>query len=119
MNGFTDIKTWSLGRKMEETMTACATCNPPAPGAQRLSEAHVGVRFRDNRRGKWTVRLDGEDVTKRCTEALAGEPGWALLFVRDVWCSSHRRTKLHVGHVHVQCTPHPRKASDLGLSSDS
>jgi hypothetical protein len=101
------------------TMGACATCNPPVLGSDRSSEVHIGIRFKDHTRGKWTVLLDGEDVTNRCTEALAGEPGWVVLYVDEDCNGTHQRTVLQVGHVHVRCTPKPQQPCDLRGSTDS
>jgi hypothetical protein len=81
------------------------TCHPPSTKTDRLGEQHVGVRFGDAGRG-WSVLLDGEDVTDRCTEAMGGDPGWCLLWAGVRCCfarptGGHVRTELRRGRVQL------------------
>lgn len=80
-------------------MTTCATCDPPAP--VRISESHIAVRFGDAN-PRWTVLLDGIDVTHDCTEALAGQDGWvAMMCTGEVCSGNHVRTEQRHGHVQI------------------
>lgn len=71
----------------------CALCRTDdyglPPGDTRISEQHVSARFNDNL-GSWVWRvfLEGEDVTRDCYEALAGDDGVVYLFDHDA--SGHR-----------------------------
>lgn len=57
----------------------CPDCGIVERYGSRINEGHVGIRFNDWR-PNWKIILNGEDVTARCVEALAGENGWALLY---------------------------------------
>lgn len=88
-------------------MTSCATCRLPNPPV-RLAVAHVGVPFGDHERGRWVIRLDGQDVTADCLEARP--PLWVVLLDRPtVVCSGdHLRSTLRVGCVEVEGPVFPR-----------
>lgn len=59
---------------------ACLNCHPKmAPeDVGRRSPGHVGVHLGDS--GRYRVWCDGEDITNRCQEAEAGDPGWAVVY---------------------------------------
>jgi hypothetical protein len=66
----------------------CAYCRTDdfsiaALGETRLHEGHVGVRFGDAALGGWTVLYEGEDVTDRCVEAVAGTGDAGLVYLYD------------------------------------
>lgn len=132
----------------------CATCHPPIEpelGRQGTSgmdtnhagtpvptgqpPEHVAARWGDGQRAwnaglQYTVELDGEDVTKRAVEAMAGQPGWVVMEpdptkarkVADMACRGtvganrlhqadprylppeHLRTHLRKGHVIIRLT---------------
>lgn len=93
--------------------------NPPP--AERMSrtragEGHLSVRFGDLG-PRYAVLLDGEDVTSRCVEVVAGGDGWAELerhgpsgavlhpspchHQPGCTCGVHVATELRRGHVQV------------------
>lgn len=95
----------------------CPNCGVISREGPRINEGHVGIRFDDWRAsGKWEITLDGEPVTDRCTEALAGENGWAILFVNETprdlcpelrppfHIKTHPCTNLYWGKVEIRLT---------------
>jgi hypothetical protein len=70
----------------------------PPDDAVPISEAHWGVRFRDNEktpldyrlrhsgefsRWKWRILFNGDDVTANCLEFEHGDSGWVALYARN------------------------------------
>jgi hypothetical protein len=73
-----------------------------------MGEYHVGVQFGDMIRGRWTITLDGIDITDRCTQAqaVADDPGWAVLTLEPLACHyDHVVTELRFGHVTIAVRP--------------
>lgn len=61
-------------------MEGCPGCSPEGFFTDRRSEGHVSVRFGDQKAGRrWTIKVDGVNVTKQCFEADA-EEGYVVLY---------------------------------------
>lgn len=84
----------------------CVICAGEPEASERLSEGHVAVRFGDAYR--FTVLLNGEDVSRDCIEALADREGWALLVgpPKEV-CPGGDHPVVHREHGDVQIQSRP------------
>jgi hypothetical protein len=116
----------------------CPACEPALePSIDRLGEHHVAIRFGDSRYaglgtafcfdylfhiddfgrtpGTWHISIDGEPVTSRCYEAIAGDPGrvWLWAANRQGWfhvcqrCRGEICAEQREGHVTITLRRNP------------
>lgn len=73
----------SHGLSMAAGVHYCERCDAHVfPDYDRISDDHVSVRFRDDRRDLRVI-LDGQDVGDETIEAMSGADGWVIALVGD------------------------------------
>lgn len=88
---------------------ACYFCQGGRFSERPVTEGHVGVNFTDDREANrfgtiLDVSVDGRDVTNECAEAMAGDPGWVILYEGMRRCErgwDHAFAVRRAGHVAV------------------
>lgn len=80
---------------------ACRKCDIELP-PNRLHEGHLAVRFGDSGKG-YVVTFNGQDISRDCSEAMAGEPGWAIVYGHDYLSEGHANYHLCRGGHESTC----------------